>query len=106
MGRRKHVPLRTCIVCRSKRPKRDLIRIVRTPEDRIEVDSRGKRSGRGAYVCADQQCLEGALVAGRLARALKWPVSADDVEALRSELASLPVVEGGSLTDTPGEGTV
>ena len=106
MGRRKHVPLRTCIVCRRKRPKRDLIRIVRTLEGRLDVDLSGKRSGRGAYVCADAQCLEGVLVPDRLGRALKWPVSADDAETLRSELTSLPAGERGSLTEPPGEGTV
>ena len=96
VGRLKHVPMRTCIACRNKRPKRDLIRVVRTPEASIEVDPRGKRSGRGAYLCADGPCLEGALVPGKLGRALKCRVTADDVRAIRADVAQLLETNRGS----------
>lgn len=96
VGRLKHIPMRTCIACRNKRPKRDLIRVVRTPEARIEVDPRGKRSGRGAYLCADGQCLEGALVPGKLGRALKCRVTADDVRAIQADVALLLETDRGS----------
>ena len=79
---RKHVPLRTCIVCQRKRQKRDLIRIVRTPEGVIELDSRGKLPGRGAYCCPDRTCWEAALEPGRLGRVLKSRISADDLTRL------------------------
>lgn len=84
MGRRKHVPLRSCIACRQKRSKRELIRVVRTPEGRIEVDPKGKRSGRGAYLCYDPECWDAALERGSLGRALKCAVDAETVAALRA----------------------
>lgn len=89
MKRRKHVPLRTCIACQQKRPKRELLRIVRRPEGVVEVDPRGKLSGRGAYLCVSQECLETALEQRRLARALKCEVRDVDVSALRKDVAGL-----------------
>lgn len=94
--RRKHVPLRTCIACRQTRPKRELIRIVRTPEATIEIDPGGKRPGRGAYVCANRQCWETALEQRRLYRALKCQLSAEDEAALRESAASLLVEEAAA----------
>jgi predicted RNA-binding protein YlxR (DUF448 family) len=88
-NRRKHVPLRTCIACHQQRPKRELIRVVRTPDGQIEVDPKGKRSGRGAYLCADPQCWEVALEQGKLARALRCPVTDENVAVLRHSVASL-----------------
>jgi predicted RNA-binding protein YlxR (DUF448 family) len=87
--RRKHIPLRRCIACRERYPKRELIRIVRTSEGTIEIDLKGKRSGRGAYLCRKQQCLETALQPQRLSQALKCRVSAKDVAALQSLAPSL-----------------
>ena len=89
MAHRKHVPLRSCIACRRKAPKRDLIRIVRTPEGALEIDARGKRQGRGAYLCRKWQCCETALQPGRLSQALKHAVNATEVETLRAGILSL-----------------
>ena len=85
---RKHVPLRTCIACRQKRPKRALIRIVRVPEGTLKPDPRGKEPGRGAYLCPDRECWQAALEQGKLQSALKCQVSADDQQALRAFAAS------------------
>ena len=87
--RRKHVPLRSCIACRAKHPKRELIRVVRTPEGTLEIDPKGKRPGRGAYLCRDRQCWEAALQQGRLSHALKCEVSAEEVATLRAVVRSL-----------------
>ena len=87
--RRKHVPLRSCIACRERYPKRDLVRIVRTPEGTIEIDLKGKRAGRGAYLCRQQQCWEAALQPQRLSQSLKCRVREEDVAALRSQAPSL-----------------
>ena len=87
--RRKHVPLRTCIACRAKLPKRELIRIVRTPEGTLEIDPKGKRAGRGAYLCRKRQCCETALQPGRLSQALKSKVGAAEVAALKASVLSL-----------------
>jgi predicted RNA-binding protein YlxR (DUF448 family) len=96
---RKHVPMRTCIACQQKRPKRELIRVVRSPEGPIEVDSSGKRSGRGAYLCPERECWQAALDRRQLQRALKCQVSADDVQALRA-LAGAMV--NGQLVEPDG----
>ncbi len=82
--RRKHVPLRSCIACRERYPKRELIRIVRSPEGTFEIDPKGKLAGRGAYLCRRRQCWEEALQPGRLSQALKCRVSAEDVVALKT----------------------
>jgi predicted RNA-binding protein YlxR (DUF448 family) len=58
------------VACRTTRPKRDLVRIVRTPVGAIEADATGRRAGRGAYLCADRACWEAALAKGSVARAL------------------------------------
>ena len=74
----KRLPQRTCIACRRARPKWELVRIVRTPQGTVEIDPRGKESGRGAYVCKNQSCWEIGLRKdrkNRLARALKMELS-------------------------------
>jgi predicted RNA-binding protein YlxR (DUF448 family) len=83
------VPLRNCIACRQKRSKRELIRIVRTPEGTIELDTKGKRSGRGAYLCPEAECLAAALQPRKLGQALKCQVTAEEVTNLRAMAASL-----------------
>jgi hypothetical protein len=88
--RPKHVPLRTCIVCRQERGKRELVRIVRTPSGSVQVDPTGKLAGRGAYLCRTRACWEQALSGQRLNAALKTSVSADDQAALRAFAAALP----------------
>lgn len=88
--RTRHVPQRTCIVCRQVRPKRELIRVVRTPTGHIELDPTGKKSGRGAYLCARRSCWEPALHQGRLEREFEMAIPAEDRPALESYLDSLP----------------
>ena len=87
--RRRHVPLRTCIVCLQKHPKRELIRVVRTQDGTVEVDLTGKRSGRGAYLCRDRVCWDAALESGKVGRALKAEVSKEDMVALSAFVATL-----------------
>jgi len=87
--RRKHVPLRTCVACRRTLAKRELVRIVRTPEGSIEVDLKGKRAGRGAYLCHQQECWEAALGQGLLGRALKTRIAGEQVAALRAQWTSV-----------------
>lgn len=71
-------PRRTCIGCRRVSPKPRLIRLVRLPDGRVSVDSSGRGSGRGAYVCPTPGCLEAALKRGRLAQALRGPAAMED----------------------------
>jgi len=83
------VPQRTCIGCRSVRPKRELVRIVRTPDGTVEIDPTGKKSGRGAYVCPDAVCLDKAMKSKVLAAALHMQIPEDVVERLRKGLEDL-----------------
>ncbi len=76
--RPRRVPQRTCVACRSTSGKRDLVRIVRTPDGAVEVDMTGKKAGRGAYLCANPACWAEALKKGRLDSALRVKLSTDD----------------------------
>lgn len=82
-ARPRAVPIRTCVACRASNAKRELVRIVRTPDGRVLSDPSGRLAGRGAYLCADGSCWGIALQKGSLARALGVPLPED----LRSELA-------------------
>jgi len=77
----KRVPQRSCVACRKVAAKRELIRIVATPEGVI-VDESGRANGRGAYVCPLVNCWEAALKKDRLSRALRTGVSARDRERI------------------------
>jgi predicted RNA-binding protein YlxR (DUF448 family) len=79
---RKHVPVRTCIVCREKAGKRTLVRIVRT-EHGMMVDPSGKMNGRGAYLCERHECWDRAMNSDVLAKALKTTMTPEDRERLR-----------------------
>jgi predicted RNA-binding protein YlxR (DUF448 family) len=74
-------PVRTCVGCRQRGGKRELVRVVRTPEGPIAVDQTGRAAGRGAYLHPDQACLQRAARAGSLARALR--TSLDPAETAR-----------------------
>lgn len=84
--RKKHVPMRTCVGCRSSRPKRELIRVVRDPEGKVELDLTGKRSGRGVYVCPDEVCLEKAVKGRQLDRALETTIGQEILSDLKKVL--------------------
>jgi predicted RNA-binding protein YlxR (DUF448 family) len=80
--KRRHIPQRTCVACREVKDKRDLIRIVRTPEHRIIVDETGKAHGRGAYLCKQLSCWQKGLSRGIINRTLKVSISDEDLIAL------------------------
>lgn len=81
-SRTRHVPIRTCVVCRQKAGKRGLFRLVRT-HDGVQIDPTGKMNGRGAYLCENVACWERALTSDVLTRALRAPLTADDRDRLR-----------------------
>ncbi|MBC7263169.1 MAG: YlxR family protein [Chloroflexi bacterium] len=88
--RKKHIPQRTCVECRKVLSKRELIRIVRTPEGDVRVDETGKVSGRGVYLCRARKCWTGALAKGRIGYALKIQLSPEQETTLREYAANLP----------------
>jgi len=83
MPKIRRLPERTCVACGRMRPKRELVRVVRTPTGEIKVDLTGKVSGRGAYVCPEPPCAERGVKEGRLQHALEAPVPELLVDDLR-----------------------
>ena len=81
----KKIPMRTCVACREVRPKKELLRVVRTTEGEIEVDRTGKKNGRGAYLCANAECLNKALKIRALNRALEVTLTPEMTEKLVKE---------------------
>lgn len=79
----KKIPMRTCIGCNGLKPKKELIRIVKTSEGEISVDFTGKKNGRGAYICHDITCLEKAIKTKRLSRAFEMPINEEIYESLK-----------------------
>lgn len=86
LPRVKKVPLRMCVGCQEMRPKKELIRVVRTPQDTVEIDPTGKRSGRGAYICPRRECLQKAVKGKRLEKALQRPVAPEIIQSLAEGL--------------------
>jgi len=86
--RKKHVPLRRCVVCGEQRPKSRLIRVVRGQEGGIDVDAEPKAPGRGAYICSSGECLGEAADGRALRRSLQRPLTEEGAARLR-ELARL-----------------
>ena len=82
----KKIPMRQCLGCREMRPKRELIRVVRSPEGEIALDFNGKANGRGAYVCPNPDCLKKAEKSKALERAFYVPVPREIYEKLRTEM--------------------
>ena len=85
----KHIPQRTCVGCRQVMPKRNLIRVVRSPAG-VSIDSTGKAAGRGAYVHDKKSCWESA-IKGALVHALKTELTEQDRDVLIHFMDSLPL---------------
>ena len=85
-----HIPQRTCVACRKVKAKRELIRIVRISDGNVEVDTTGKKAGRGAYLCRAQECWEAGVKTGRLERTLRTSLSQDNREQLARYGENLP----------------
>ena len=82
----KKKPLRRCISCNEQKEKNDLLRIVRTVEGNIEIDLTGKKNGRGAYICKNENCLNKLIKSKRLERILEIPVQNEFYEEIRSTI--------------------
>ncbi len=82
----KKMPMRQCLGCREHKPKKELIRVVRSPEGTISLDFRGKASGRGAYVCPQADCLKKAIRARALERALDCAIPAEVYDQLEKQM--------------------
>ena len=81
----KKIPMRQCLGCREMKPKRELIRVVRSPEGEISLDFKGKAPGRGAYICPAPACLKQAIKAKALERAFSTQIPEAVYEKLNEE---------------------
>ncbi|MGB9866913.1 MAG: RNase P modulator RnpM [Bacillota bacterium] len=91
--KQRKVPIRSCVGCGARKPKRELIRVVRMPDGQVVVDPTGKKSGRGAYICASGSCLMEAVKSARLSKALEVDMPPDLVEQLQARV--MEVAKGG-----------
>ena len=83
----KKIPMRQCTGCNERRQKKDLIRIIRPPEDEIVVDFTGKKNGRGAYICNSTECLQLAKKKKSLDRSLKTTIPEEVYQELEKEMS-------------------
>jgi hypothetical protein len=93
----KKIPFRMCAGCGQTKNKKDLIRIVKTPEEEIVLDPTGKKNGRGAYVCKSIDCLQKAIKTRGLERSLKAGIPSSVVETLEKEMVALESGEKESI---------
>ena len=82
----KKIPMRQCVGCREMKPKKELIRVVKSPEGAISLDFRGKAPGRGAYLCPDPACLKRAMKAKALSRAFETEIPQEIYEDLLAKM--------------------
>lgn len=86
----KKIPMRQCVGCREMKPKKELIRVVRSPEGQVFLDFRGKLPGRGAYVCPNPACLAKAKKSKALERAFSAPLPEEVYQALEEQMKEVP----------------
>lgn len=86
MARTRKIPLRMCVGCREMKNKKELLRIVRTPEGSVEIDQTGKKSGRGAYICPQLDCLQQSIKGKSLQKALEHDIPDEVLEKLKSQI--------------------
>ena len=82
----KKIPMRMCLGCSEMKPKKELVRVVKTKEGEISLDLTGKKAGRGAYICADAECLRKARKARRLEKSFACRIDDEIYDAMEKEL--------------------
>ncbi|MCI6243164.1 MAG: YlxR family protein [Lachnospiraceae bacterium] len=85
----KKIPLRKCVGCGSLKEKREMIRVIKTPEDEVVLDATGRKNGRGAYICMNPECLRAARKSKGLERSLKISIPEKVYDGLEKEMSSL-----------------
>ena len=85
----KKIPMRQCIGCSEMKPKREMIRVIKTAEEEIILDTTGRKNGRGAYICPNGECLQKAIKSKGLERSFKMPIPKDVYEMLTKEMGEL-----------------
>ena len=90
----RHVPERTCVACHEVKPKRELVRLVYSPEGVVEVDASGRKPGRGAYLCQSPECWHKGVNKGKLEHALRGKINAENRARLMEFGAAIRGGEG------------
>lgn len=86
MQKTRKAPMRKCLGCNEMKPKKELIRIVRSPEGIVSIDKKGKAQGRGCYICPSKGCLDIAVKAKRVEKALETKVGEEIFQTLKEQL--------------------
>lgn len=89
MKTKNKIPMRQCTGCREMKNKKEMIRVLKTPEDAIVLDATGKKNGRGAYICFSKECLEKAMKSRGLERSLKASIPEEVYENLKKEFDTI-----------------
>lgn len=87
MQKERKIPMRMCTGCGEMKPKRELVRVVKSPEGEISLDLVGKKPGRGAYICRSSKCLAAAKKARRLEKAFSAKIEDEVYKAMEEELS-------------------
>ncbi len=87
--RPRKIPMRQCLGCNEHKPKRELIRVVRSPEGEVSLDPVGKKAGRGAYICRDIACFKKVRKSGRLSRSLDCEIPTEVYDRLEADLSTV-----------------
>ena len=82
----KKIPMRQCIGCGEMKPKKEMLRVIKTAEEEILLDTTGRKNGRGAYICPDSECLKKAIKNKGLERSFKMPIPKDVYDMLTKEM--------------------
>lgn len=85
----KKIPMRQCVGCREMKNKKEMIRVIKTPEETICLDTTGRQNGRGAYICQSMECLNRAIKSKGLERSLKVAIPSEVYEALQEEMSHI-----------------
>ena len=85
----KKIPMRQCVGCGTMKSKKEMMRVLKTAEEGIVLDTTGKKNGRGAYICASMKCLQTAMKRKGLERSLKVAIPSDVYESLEQEMSKI-----------------
>lgn len=89
MSVKKKVPMRKCVGCGEMKNKKEMIRVLKTPEEEIVLDASGKKNGRGAYLCPSGECLERAIKSKGLERSFKQAIPSEVYDELKEEMQTI-----------------
>lgn len=89
MGAAKKIPMRKCIGCNEMKSKKELIRVIKTPEGEILLDATGKKNGRGAYICRTKACLAKAIKSKGLERSFQMVIPKEIYDSLEKEMETI-----------------